>query len=218
MQATGSNARRVQILIGLMLSLGGANLPIGTWGEKLGIFGRLLSHEVLWWVLVVILLIYVLIVERQPLSSIGFRRFRIWEIAIAIVAGIVMVIGIVVIYGVVFPKLHLQMNTGVMNTLLATPFWYRFMLVTRAAVAEETLFRGYAIERIEELTSSRALAALVSWALFTIAHLSSWGFAQLIVAGFGGVVLTILYLWRRNLWINMIAHWIADAAGFLLPH
>jgi hypothetical protein len=27
--------------------------------------------------------------------------------------------------------------------LMASPFWYRFILVTRAAVAEETLFRGY---------------------------------------------------------------------------
>jgi membrane protease YdiL (CAAX protease family) len=38
------------------------------------------------------------------------------------------------------------------------------------------------------------------------------------VAGFGGVMLTVLYLWRRNLYSNIIAHWIADGAGFLLPH
>jgi membrane protease YdiL (CAAX protease family) len=47
-------------------------------------------------------------------------------------------------------------------------------------------------------------------------HLSSWGVAQLIVAGYGGLLLTILYLWRRNLWANMLAHWLADAAGFLV--
>jgi membrane protease YdiL (CAAX protease family) len=65
-----------------------------------------------------------------------------------------MVVGIVLIYSVVFPALHLQMNTGQMSHLLATPFWYRLMLVTRAAFAEETLFRGYPIERLKELTGS----------------------------------------------------------------
>ena len=69
-----------------------------------------------------------------------------------------------------------------------------------------------------EPTGSRMLAALVSCAVFTYAHLGNWGAAQLIVAGYGGVVLTALYLWRRNLWANMLAHWIADGAGFLLSH
>jgi membrane protease YdiL (CAAX protease family) len=55
----------------------------------------------------------------------------------------------------------------------------------------------------------------VTVAAFTYAHLASWGGAQLIIACYGGVLLTILYLWRRNLWANMIAHWIADGAGFL---
>jgi membrane protease YdiL (CAAX protease family) len=37
------------------------------------------------------------------------------------------------------------------------------------------------------------------------------------VAGFGGLLLTILFLWRGNLWANVLAHWLTDAAGFLLP-
>ena len=92
--------------------------------------------------------------------------------------------------------------------------------MTRAAVSEEILFRGYPIPRIEELTGrtslSTALAAAVSWIAFTIAHLGSWGWAQLIVAGYGGAILTALYVWRRDLWCNILAHFIADGAGFLL--
>ena len=26
------------------------------------------------------------------------------------------------------------------------------------------------------------------------------------------------FLWRRNLWANILTHWLADGAGFLLPH
>jgi membrane protease YdiL (CAAX protease family) len=32
---------------------------------------------------------------------------------------------------------------------------------------------------------------------------------------YGGIVLAILYFLRRNLWANMLAHFIADGAGFL---
>lgn len=215
MQITRSNTRRAQILAGLLLTLGVANLPLGTWGGHLKVFGPLLSHEVLWWLAVGILLLYLLRVERLPLSSIGFRRPKLRDILIAVVTGILTVVGIVVIYSFVFPLLHLHQNAREMNTLLRYPFWYRLLIVTRAAVAEEILFRGYPIERMEELTGSHLVAGVVSWAVFTIAHLTSWGWAQLIVAGFGGVLLTVLYVWRRNIYANMIAHWVADGAGFL---
>ncbi len=209
--------RRIEIVLGLLLTLGVANLPIGAWGERLLPRAPLVGREIPWWFAVAVILLYVKLVERRPLSSIGFRRPRLWDIPIAIMAGILMVVAVVFIYNVVFPALHLVMNTGEMNALIATPFWYRFMLVTRAAVAEETLFRGYPIERLEELSGSRFLAGAISWAAFTIAHLSAWGGAQLLIAGTGGVILTVLYLWRRNLPANMVAHWIADGAGFLMP-
>ncbi len=207
----------VKIVVGLFITLGVANLPLGTWGERRIPRWPLVGHEVLRWLAVAVLILYVLLVERCPLSSIGFRKLRLWDIPIAILAGVLMVATIMVIYSVIFPALHLQMNSREMSKLLATPFWYRFMLVTRAALAEETLFRGYPIERLEELTKSRFAAGAISWAAFTIAHLSAWGFPQLVVARSGGIILTVLYIWRRNLPANMIAHWVADGAGFLMP-
>jgi hypothetical protein len=36
------------------------------------------------------------------------------------------------------------------------------------------------------------------------------------VAGFGGAILTGLYLLRRDLGSNMIAHFLTDGVGFLL--
>lgn len=142
MQTTRSNRRRAQIVVGLLLALGGANLPLSTWGDRLRIFGPLVGKEVLWWVLVAAVLLYVMRIEQHPLSSIGLRRFGIWGVLSAIAAGMLMVVGIVVIYSVVFPAFDLRMNVGAMNQLVATPFWYRFLLVTRAAVGEETLFRA----------------------------------------------------------------------------
>lgn len=216
MKAKPGAVRRVQIVIGLLLTPGVAELPLGTWGRATGIGGPLFSGEILWWAAVLLTLLYVLLVERRSLASVGYRKFGWLGFLVAVAVGVLLVAGIVEIYSFVFPLLHLRVNSAAMEKLTATPFWYRFALVTRAAVAEELLFRGYPIERIEEFSGRRWLAALISWVAFTIAHLSSWGWAQLIVAGYAGVMLTGLYLWRRNLWMNMIAHWIGDGAGFLL--
>jgi membrane protease YdiL (CAAX protease family) len=38
----------------------------------------------------------------------------------------------------------------------------------------------------------------------------------MLIAGFGGLLLTLLYVWRRNLWINIIAHFVVDGASVLL--
>ena len=86
----------------------------------------------------------------------------------------------------------------------------------RAAVVEEINYRGYAIERIEELTSSKSLAVLISVVVFTFAHFAFWGGTHLIVVGFSAVILALLYLWRRDLICNMVAHLLTDLIGFLL--
>jgi membrane protease YdiL (CAAX protease family) len=46
--------------------------------------------------------------------------------------------------------------------------------------------------------------------------LGVWGWGHLLIGGFAGVILTLLYIWRRNLWVNMIAHFVPDAIGLLL--
>jgi membrane protease YdiL (CAAX protease family) len=215
MRRTTNPVRRIQIIGGLLLSLGGANLSLGTLGERYTRLGPLLGREVLWWVLVVLVLLFIVFVERLPLSSISFRRPG-WGTLWAIPAGVALFMGVPFIWFVIFPLLHLQMNTTEMGKLLATPFWYRLLLVTRAAFCEEILFRGYPIPRLEELCGRTWIAAIVSWAVFTIAHLGSWGWAQLIVAGYGGAILTALYIWRRDLACNILAHFIGDGARFLL--
>lgn len=215
MIAHSSNTRRVLIIIGLLLTLVVPNLPIGTWGKHYSGLGPLFGTEILWWVLILIVLGYVLFVERRSLRSIGFHRPTWKTLLWGVIAGVVLIAGIVLSYALVFPLFHLKMNASAYGKIFETPLWYRLALVIRAAVCEEILFRGYPIERLQELSGSRWLAAIVSWTAFTYAHLGYWGAAQLIVAGFGGVVLTALYLWRRDLSCNMLAHFIADGAGFL---
>ncbi len=204
------------LIVGLLLALAAPLLGhyAGPWIGP----DRRIGTEIFFWGLFVLVLGYVLVVERRRLGSIGLRRPTWKTFATAIPAAILMVVGFSLIYTVVFPALGLTMNTAEMHKLMDTPYWYRVLLVTRAGFMEETLFRGYGIERLSELTGKRWIGAVITWAAFTFAHLNSWGWAQLIIAGYGGVVLTTLYLWRRDLACNILAHWLTDGAGFLLPH
>jgi hypothetical protein len=63
MQTNQSNVRQ-QSIVGLFLTLGIASLPFGAWGERLRVLGPLLGHEVLWWLAVAAVILYVLRVER----------------------------------------------------------------------------------------------------------------------------------------------------------
>ena len=207
--------RKIIIAIGLLIALVLPLCHLGDLGKAYSGLGPLFGGEVLWWALFVIILAYVLIVERRPLSSLGYRAPGVLNIVLGLVAGIISVVGIGVIFSVILPALHLNM-TQRMTAIYATPFWFRFLLVTRAAFVEETAFRGYGFERLTELTGSKTLAFLATGAIFAAAHLAAGGWANVIIAAWGALVLTALYAWRRNLWANIIAHWVTDAAGFLM--
>jgi uncharacterized protein len=154
-------------------------------------------------------------VEARPLSSIGFRRLSVWDALLGLVAGLFVLAGIAGIYYGLFPALHLSEGQQV-GELAATPLWWRFISVVRAAIGEEVLFRGYAIERGCEVFGSLRIAITLSWLIFTVEHASTWGWSHLLIAGFGGLLLALLYVWRRNLWINIIAHFVVDGASVLL--
>ncbi|MGA7674939.1 MAG: CPBP family intramembrane glutamic endopeptidase [Rhizomicrobium sp.] len=178
----------------------------------------LASRDVFWWPLLFLTLIYVKIVERKPLSSIGLNRPTWKTIIFGVGTAVLALLVIFPLTGLAMAHLHLNSQAGsaIAQQIAGTPYWYRLLLVLRAAVVEEIVFRGYAIERIEELTGSRTLAALISLAVFTVAHLAYWGWMPLIGVSVAGLVLTVLYLWRRDLAANMIAHFVIDAAPLLV--
>jgi uncharacterized protein len=200
--------------LGVLLALGFFSLPVGSWiHDDAGLANRL-GYELIVWAWVAGMLLYVVRVERRPLSSIGFRPASVKDGIIAILSGIVILALLALIALVVFPALHWS-ESSQEASILALPYWLNVLIVVRAAVSEEILFRGYPMERLEELTGSRAIAGVVACAVFTVDHISFWGWHHIFIAGSAGAALTLLYLWRRNIWVNMLAHFIVDAAAFL---
>jgi uncharacterized protein len=198
----------VAVMVVLQMPLAGRLFP----GEGLG---ALVEREGVYWALSGLLIGYIVLVERRPLSSVNLRRPTWKSFAFGTATAVLMVAGIALLYAAVLPVLGPSASAGRLDTIKALPAWFRVMLILRAAAFEELFYRGFVIERLTDLTGLRWLAAVISVTAFTLAHLEYWGWAHLLIAGFAGCLLTGLYIWRRDLACNMIAHLLTDGIGFL---
>jgi membrane protease YdiL (CAAX protease family) len=158
----------------------------------------------------VVVLVILTVIERQPLASIGLRRPG-WG---ALGFGLLGLVGLLIaqpIGALLQQAAHGRPSPSVFRDMGNLPLWLLVLLPFRAAITEEILFRGYAMTRVESLTRSRVLAFLIPGVLFCLAHVPTFGLTYALAVAPLAVVLGALFLWKRNLWANMIAHAGVDA-------
>lgn len=215
--ATAAGRRRALLrtsLPGLVLTLGLGSLPYPVWDNELADSAHMLGNEAIYALLVAATIVHVRRVEGRTLQSIGLRTLGWRDALIAVVTAAATLAVLAAVYFLVLPALGVDEGTRI-HRVLAAPGWWLLLSALRAGVAEEILFRGYPIERLQELTGSRWLAALLPLAIFALAHVPTWGWAHGIVALAGGAVFTAQYLWRRNLGANILAHVLVDGLAVL---
>ena len=154
------------------------------------------------WAMFALLLVIVMRWEREPLESIGWRPPRWFTLPLGIAAGV----AIAVVSGFVSQRLGLKSDTHFLAFLQSLPLVVRVALVITAGVFEETLYRGYGIERLSKYFGGKWVAAALTLVLFTLAHASAVGAAQLAPIVLVSGLVTLLYLWRRDLLLNMVVH------------
>jgi membrane protease YdiL (CAAX protease family) len=193
-------------------------LPIGRWIAPGDSIPALLSREAIWWLYATAVLLWLGLVEQLPISSIGLRRPTWKSLVFAVLGAVALVFVFAIHFGVIVRIFHLDAAAAMeqQRIILSRPYWYRVILVLRAAVVEEILFRGYIIEKVRQLTGSGSLAIALSVLAFTCAHFAGWGLVHLIPVFCSAIILALLYVWRRDLPSNMLAHFLTDGAGFLL--
>lgn len=212
------NARSPWTGLGLMIALLG--IPAVMLAYRLAVgeistIGQMLSRELAIFLLLGVLLWIVGRRERLPLSSIGLRRggtgrSLFWGVAAFVLLGI----GTAAALGLL-PLLGLSYGSGA--RAFVPPLWLTALVVVRAGIVEEVFYRGYAIERIQTLTGSRAIAALVPLIAFASFHFRQ-GMAGILIALILGAILTGFYLWRRDLKANITGHFLIDfVPNVLLP-
>ena len=118
-----------------------------------------MGRELVFWALTLVLIAYVLLVERRPISSIGLVTPNWKTVLFGALGALLMVAGMAFIYLVLFPALGLSPNEPGTALIKALPFWFRVLIIVRAAVFEEIYFRGFMIERLTEIVRSRWCAA-----------------------------------------------------------
>jgi membrane protease YdiL (CAAX protease family) len=155
-------------------------------------------------------------VERLPLSSIGLRQPG-WS---TIVSGVLLALATLYLLPLMTVPLMRVVDLGGFEPearrLAALPIWFRVFIAVTSGAVEETLYRGYAVERLAMITGRRWLGALVAVIVFGLAHIPAWGIGPALGADLPfGVVMTLFYLWRRDLIANAIGHSTALVVGLL---
>lgn len=212
-------ARNVYTYLGLLLAIFGT--PLFLWafrldvGEAMTVAVYLLREAVIFAMLGALLWI-VRRGEKLPFASIGWHTDRLGRSLLWGLLGVLLcAVGLAACLGVA----HLMhWKVGYQEApKFVPPLWAMAITVLRAGVTEEVFYRGYALERLQALTGSRWIALLLALVPFALFHYRQ-GPAGILIAFVLGLILSLLYLKRRDLPANMVTHFSVDfIPNVLLP-
>lgn len=89
------------------------------------------------------------------------------------------------------------------------------VLVIVVAVAEETIFRGYLLLRLDTVTRSKTAAVILSSLLFGLGHGYEGGAGMISITVLGAIY-ALVYVWRGNLTAPIVMHFLQDLLGIVL--
>jgi membrane protease YdiL (CAAX protease family) len=164
-----------------------------------------------------LIVIWVMFVERRTLSSIGLRWPQ-WSTVGYATAGVVVNVAISVVVGALAGKLGIQdVDSGFPEQLIREGYgWLLVLFVTGGAFMTEIAFRGYALERLTELTSGRRWIAAVIQITFTTALFWVSRPAHTPVWIVDDIVFTTFYFWRRDTTTCLAAHAVPNFLASML--
>lgn len=100
--------------------------------------------------------------------------------------------------------------------LLTLPLWFRISATLVNGISEETISRGFAIERLEMITNSTWIGASIAYAASILIHIPGWGVLGALSRAPVLFVFVCLYLWRRSLVSCILAHVLVDGFSLVL--
>jgi membrane protease YdiL (CAAX protease family) len=179
---------------------------ISAW-ELIGLVSKLL--------VIITLPLLVIRWERRPLTSIGLRAFSMRDFlaAMATLLAFVLISRSLIWFVDRMPVFRSELLSGA-AMYASLPKWLDWSGLVANGIAEEVGFRGYAIERIEELTGSTLLGASVPLIVNVLVHAPVWGFHGMLTKAPILLLFVVLYLWRRNLPACALAHVLMDIRAF----
>jgi membrane protease YdiL (CAAX protease family) len=202
--------------LGLLLAVFGTSLILEVLpGAEIADLSHFLVREGLVFLLLGALLLLIRYGEQLPFSSIGWHTDRLSN------AALWGLLGIVAVYAAIIPCLllaqHMHWRVGAqVAPRFHPPLWAATITMFRAGITEEA-FRAYGLERLISITGRRWLALMLVTLPFAVFHFHQ-GPAGILIAWASGLVLSLIYLYRRSLPAVMLAHFGVDfIPNVLLP-
>ena len=168
-----------------------------------------------WLILFFLLIIWIPIVEKKSLHSIGFGKFRWRHVWLGILTYVIVTVAMI-ISGVLLEMNGLQPVRSLQAVLQTFSFPTLFGLFLTGTILEEIFYRGYLIGRLEELLEQRWLAGLVSWLVFTLVHLKFFGVGPTLDISILSAALVVLFLKEESIWPCIVTHGINNALSYLI--
>jgi len=153
----------------------------------------------------------VLLWEKQPLYALGIRPQTRRSIIIALSASIVIAVGGTLISLGLFKLFNQPMPTLTTERITGFPLWLGLWIVFSSSIAEEVLYRGFVLERLGQVTGSIWIGGLITLIWFTLLHLPLGLTYTLMIVLPSSIMITLLYIWRRDLITTIIVHLVFNA-------
>jgi uncharacterized protein len=141
--------------------------------------------------------------------SIGFKRVKLRESLIVLIVGFITLgfanVAFVVLSRTIFPT---EIN---MSRVVTLPLPLVILAFLTGMFAEEILYRGYALERLQRITGNWWISGAITWALFVGFHVPAYPMAHIVgYVAPASVVITLVYIWKRNLTYTVMIHGILN--------
>ena len=161
------------------------------------------------WILTAAVAFLTVRVERRGWSGLGVKRFRgtalLWGVGIGL-ALMLLVPALSLLGNLLWPT-----NGPDIASAANQPWQIVLLAVITAAITEEILFRSFPTERLSAPTGSPWPGAMLGLVAFTVLHAGNWNLAHVLFVVFPlGLLLTLVYVWRRSVLIVIVAHFITD--------
>ena len=165
------------------------------------------------------LVLYFLWRNADPFQSIGWT-FSFWpvHVAIGIFAFPVMFFG-AMLAAFLFMKMGLSLPQSTLRSVLAVRSWSQVplavLLVAVVAVTEETIFRGYLLLRLKNVSGNMPFAVVVSTVVFAMGH-GYEGQAGIATIGLLGLFFTLMYVGTNSLVAPVVLHFLQDLVAVVV--
>lgn len=167
----------------------------------------------------VALIVFFLWRNREPIKRIGWTFADGWrDAALGAVLFVPMLFGTGYVEAILKAAGFAVPATPLPRALTAgspAEFLLAGVLVVVVAIAEEIIFRGYLILRLQAVTRSGVAAVILSSIIFSLGH-GYEGTAGVMTVGFMGLFFALVYLSRRSLVAPIVMHFLQDFTGIVL--